>query len=184
MAIDPIRSGFSEQPPKYPLGVSISDKITLEKVKRHVADGVYENHHSYIPRGRLGWHYGVLLDEQLVGAITFSTWPAKANLRGVDSDDIVEVSRVCIAHDTPNLASCAMAKAQDKFVSEEVSDYGVGLFVTYIHNKYEGSMFKALRGKGWEFDELRESNGLGGGTYAKEENEIYDTDKERWICKL
>ena len=181
---DPIGSGFSTTPPSYPLGFPIKQKVKLEKIKRYVADAVYENHHSYIPRGRLGWHYGVMLDEQLVGAITFSTWPASANLKGVDSDDIIEVARVCIAHDTPNLASCAMAKAQDKFLDEEAPDYGVGLLVTYIHNECNGSMFKALRGKGWEFDELRHSEGLKGGSYAASDEDIYSIDKERWVCKL
>jgi len=183
---DPITEGFGTQPPVYPAGFSIADKISIKTIKRRIADAIYENYHSYIPRGRLGWHYGILLDGELVGAITFSTWPAPANLRGHDSDDIIEVSRVCVANETPNLASCAMSKAQDKFIEEEADEYGVTMLVTYIHSDWEGSMFKALRGKGWEFDEYREMDGTGGSNYtAGEDNdEIQSVNKDRWLCEI
>lgn len=175
---DPIHEGFGSQPPEYPLGWSIADRVSIDTIKRRTADNIYKNHHSYIPRGRGGWHYGVFLDGKLVGAITFSIWASSAKIHGYESKSIREIGRVCIVNETSNLASCAMAKAQDKFVNEECD--GIELLVTYIREDYEGSMFKALRGKGWEYDS--DSKGVPPGN--AEHHEIHNWDKERWVCEI
>ncbi len=180
--LDPIHGAFSTPPPTYPLGWKISDRVTIDTIDRRAANHIYEAHHSYLPRGRQGWHYGVYLDSQIVGAITFDCWPSQATIRGYESSEIREVARVCIAHDTPNLASCAMAKAQDEFIQEHGN--GIELLITYIREGYDGSMFKALRGKGWEFDGVSEGNARVPHHGQSEMHEIYKADKERWVCEL
>lgn len=181
---DPIKSGFGSEPPAYPSGwPSIAERVSIEtiKKKKRTADAIYEHYHSYLPRGRQGCHYGVLLDEQLVGSITFSAWPSQSTIRGYESAQIREVSRVCITNDTANLASCAMSKAQDRFVREHTDE--IQLLTTYIRPEYHGSMFKALRGKGWEFDGVSEGSDRQYNEGQKE-HEIYTVDKKRWVCEV
>jgi len=175
---DPITEGFGRQPPEYDLGWSIAKRVSIKPIKRRTADGIYENHHSYIQRGRQGWHYGVLLDDELVGAITFDAWPSQSTIQGYESKSIREVARVCIVNRTPNLASCAMAKAQDRFLQEHGD--GIELLVTYVREDYEGTMFAALASKGWKMDGY--SNGHAPGNRQK--HDIHNWNKERWICEL
>lgn len=181
-AQSPVYDGFASPPPTYPLGISIADKVTIKKIGRRTADRMYEAHHSYIPRGRCGWHYGVYLDNSIVGAISFDNWPSQATIRGYESSDIIEVSRVCIAHDTPNLASCAMSKAQETFVGNY--DNNLKLLVTYVREGYEGSMFAALEGKGWEKDGTSSGKARAPHHATGEVHEIYTVDKERWVCEI
>jgi len=176
MSQSPVYDGFASPPPTYPLGVSIADKVTLHRIDRRAANRMYQAHHSYLPRGRCGWHYGVYLDGSIVGAISFDNWPSQATIRGYESSDIIEVSRVCIAHDTPNLASCAMSKAQDLFLS----DHDPKLLVTYVREDYKGSMFAALQGKGWE----RDGHSTGHAPGNRQEHDIHNWDKERWVCPV
>lgn len=178
MAQSPIYDGFATPPPTYPLGVPIAEKVSIKPIDRRTADRVYKAHHSYLPRGRCGWHYGIYFEGAIVGAVSFDNWPSQSTIRGFESAEIREVSRVCVAHDTPNLASCAMSKAQDRFV-EEHGD-GVEMLVTYVREDYKGSMFAALRGKGWE----RDGNSAGHPPGNREKHEIHDWDKERWVCEL
>lgn len=173
---DPIHEGFGSTPPTYPVGWPIADRISIERIKKHTATEIYKLHHSYRPRARGGWHYGIMLDESLVGAITFDAWPSEGEICGYKSAEIKEVARVCVVNDTPNLASCAMSKAQDKFL--ESVGRGVELLVTYVHEDYNASMFKALREKGWRED-----------GYSKPEtgyshNQKAEFGKHRWVCEV
>jgi len=174
----PVYGGFANPPATIPLGVPISDRVEIREIGRRTADRLYAAHHSYLPRGRQGYHYGVYFDDRIVGAITFDAWPSQSKIRGHPSAEIREVARVCIAHDTPNLASCAMAKAQDKFVEERCE--GIELLVTYVREDYHGSMFRALRGKGWEVDGHSKGHAPGN----RQKYEIHDYDKQRWVCEL
>jgi len=177
-SLDPIYGAFANPPKPYPLGIPIKDKVTIRQIDRRAANKIYEAHHSYLPRGRQGWHYGVYLDDKLVGAITFDAWPSQSTIQGFESEHIREVARVAIAHDTPNLASCAMSKAQDKFL-EERGD-GIKLLVTYIREDYDGSMFKALKGKGWEYD----GYSIGHAPGNRQKHDIHNWNKERWVCSV
>ncbi len=176
--LDPIHGAFSNPPPSYPLGWSIADRVEIKSIRRRAADTIYKAHHSYLAQGRQGYHYGVYLDGETVGAITFDAWPSQSQIRGRQSAKIREVARVCIANDTPNLASCAMAKAQDKFLEERAE--GIELLVTYVREDYEGTMFKALKSKGWE----RDGHSKGHAPGNRKKHEIHDWDKERWVCEL
>lgn len=179
--LSPIEEGFADPPKPYPLGWPIKDKVSIREIDRRVADRIYENHHSYLPRGRCGWHYGVYLDDSIVGAISFDNWPSQSTIRGFASDEIIEVSRVCIGNDTPNLASCAMSKAQDQFVEKHPK---VKLLITYIRGGYDGSMFKALRGEGLEFDGVSYGKERGPHHGDSEIHEIYTVEKQRWVCPV
>ena len=181
-AFDPITEGFGTQPPAYALGIPIAKRVEIEPIKRRTADAIYENHHSYIPRGRQGWHYGVMLDGELVGAITFDAWPSQSEIRGYKSAKIREVARVCIVNETPNLASCAMAKAQDKFLADRGE--GIELLITYVREGWNGTMFAALKSKGWERDTVVEGKNRGPHHGESEIHDIYKADKERWVCEL
>lgn len=177
-SLDPIHGAFANPPAPLPLGVSISDRVSIASIDRRAARAIYQEHHSYLPRDRQGWHYGVYFDDEIVGAITFDCWPSQSTIRGYESADIREVARVCIGLDMANLASCATAKAQDRFVSEHGD--GIELLVTYIREDYEGSMFKALRGKGWEYDGHSEGHAPGN----RQKYDIHDYDKQRWVCEI
>jgi len=71
-----------------------------------------------------------------------------------------------------------MSKAQDKYTEERAN--GIELLVTYIREDFKGSMFKALAGKGWEYE--GESEGQPPGN--RETRDIHDWDKQRWVCEL
>jgi len=176
----PVHGYFADPPPEYPLGFPIADKVSVKQIDRRTADRMYEAHHSYLPRGRCGWHYGVYLDNSIVGAISFDNWPSQATIRGYESEDIIEVSRVCIAHETPNLASCGMSKAQDCFLSQHSAE----LLITYVREGYEGSMFKALKGKGWMQDGVSKGQARVPHYGESELHEIYTVDKDRWVCEV
>jgi hypothetical protein len=177
-ANSPVYDGFATPPATYPLGVSISDKISIKKIDERTATKLYECHHSYIPRGRAGTHHGIYLDGAIVGAISYSAYPSSASIYGYTSENIREFSRVCIAHDTPNLASCSMSKSQDKYIKQRGDEFE--LLVTFIREDYKGSMFKALRGKGWEYHGHSEGKQPGNSP----NQDIYDHDKERWVCQI
>lgn len=174
----PVYGGFANPPKPLPLGVPFSDRVVIREIDRRSANRMYESHHSYLPRGRQGYHYGVYFDEHLVGAITFDAWPSSSEIQGHPSSEIREVARVCIAYDMPNLASCAMSKTQDKFVRERCD--GIELLVTYVREDYHGSMFKALRGKGWEVD----GHSTGHAPGNRQKYDIHDYDKQRWVCEI
>jgi len=176
--LDPIYGAFSTPPPTYPLGMPISDRVTIREIDERAATHIYEAHHSYIPRGRTRSHHGVYLDNKIVGAISYSSYPSSATIRGYGSDNIREVSRVCIANSTPNLASCAMSKSQDKYVEKRGDEFE--LLITFIREDYEGSMFAALAGKGWEYHGHSEGQQPGNAP----NHEIHDWDKERWVCEV
>jgi len=181
----PVYDGFATPPPTYPLGMPIADRVSLRTIDRRTANRMYEAHHSYLARGRQGYHYGVYLDDEIVGAITFDAWPSQSSIRGYESREIKEVARVCIANDTPNLASCAMSMAQDKFVLERPDNdtaetTPLNLLVTYVREDYQGSMFAALAGKGWE----RDGHSTGHAPGNRQKHEIHNWDKERWVCEL
>ena len=185
MSQSPVTGGFATPPASYPLGVSISDKVSVKRIDRRTADRMYQTHHSYLTRGRKGYHYGVYLDGDIVGAVTFDAWPSQSEIRGYKSREIKEVARVCIVNETSNLASCAMAKAQDRFVTnrpdnDTAEDTPLSLLVTYVREDYEGSMFAALAGKGWE----RDGHSTGHAPGNRQKHEIHNWDKERWVCPL
>jgi len=101
-------------------------------------------------------------------------------INGVEPENTMEVSRACIALDMPNLASCSMAKAQKKFVEDYARENDIEQLVTYVREDYDGTMFKALRGLGWQKDGVSKGHQAGN----RPEREIRSYDKTRWVCPL
>ena len=179
----PITNGFSDPPEPYPLGWPIQDHIEVDTIPKKLANQVHMAHHSYVhePKHNAVYNHGVFLDNELVGAISYGYLLASEPIHGYESDEYIEVSRVTIANDTPNLASCSMAQSQQEFIEEYAKNNDIGLLVTYVHEDWEGSMFKALRGLGWEHDgHIAEGHQAGN----RREREIREYDKKRWVCEL
>jgi len=168
-------------PPTYPLGFPFTEKLHIESIPRHIAADIYNSHHSYMPDTPTVnlKHHGLFLDGNLTGAITYRH-PLMQSMDGIPGGKIVEVARICVAVDMPNLASAALAESQDKFIKSYCSQNGIERLVTYIREDYHGSMISALKGKGWESHGLREA----GQASNRPEKEIREWDKERWVCDL
>lgn len=181
-AFDPIKNGFSDPPKPYPLGFPIGRKVEVGDIRPQLANQIHRSHHSYVSEPRNGVvHHGVFLRGEIVGAITYDYMLASEPIHGVPSDEYIEVARVTIANNTPNLASCAMAKSQDEFSSTYADENDIQLLVTYVREGYDGSMFKALRGKGWQHDGHIATGHQAGN---RKEREIRDYDKKRWVCEV
>lgn len=178
----PVHSGFSTPPDGYPLGWPIKDHISIRPIPKWMANNIHVAHHSYVdtPRHNSIVNHGVFLDGELSGAISYAYLLASADICGYPSDEYIELARVTIAVDMPNLASCSLSESQDMFSRGYADDEGIGLLVTYVHEDYEGTMFKALKTKGWQYD--GESKGHQAGNRA--DNDIRDVDKSRWVCEL
>lgn len=167
-----------------PLGVSFADRVSVESIPDHLANRIYERHHSYLGAlHRVGNHatHGIRLDDDLVGAVTYGPLRSTSEIAGFGPDEYVEVSRVCVAVPMPNLASAGMAASQDRFVRDVARPEGIRLLVSYVVEGYEGSMFAALRGKGWRFDEHRPPSNPSGNRAARP---IHRLAKDRWVCEL
>ena len=179
---DPILGGFSAAPKPYPLGVSIADKVSIDPIKKRVANAIHKKYHSYINTERHNSvvNHGIMVDDELAGAISYGYLLCSSEIQGHAPDEYLEVARVTVAIDMPNLASCAMSKSQERFAETYARRNGIGLLVTYVHEDWDGSMFKALRGKGWHADRLSEGRQAGN----RAENAIRDVDKTRWVCEL
>jgi hypothetical protein len=182
MAFSPIEQGFSTPTKPLPLGIPISHRVSINPIRGQLANQIHAAHHSYVSDPRNGvLHHGVFLDGDIVGAITYDYMLASEPIHGYESDEYIEVARVTVANDTPNLASCGLAQSQDAFIESYAEEHEIGLLVTYVREDYEGSMFKALRGKGWEHDgHIAEGHQAGNRT----EREIREWDKKRWVCEL
>lgn len=180
-AFSPIETGFSDPPKPYPLGFPLKDKVTIDPIRGSRANLIHKAHHSYVNEPRNGVvNHGIFLRGELVGAITYDYMLASHSIRGYESDEYIEVARVTVASDTPNLASCSMSKSQDRFSSEYAEENNIGMLVTYVREGWEGTMFKALRGKGWEFDGVSKGHQAGN----RPERDIRDYDKDRWVCEI
>ena len=179
---DPITTGFSPAPKPYPLGVSIADKVTVEPIPKRLANQIHTAHHSYIASGRHNSvvNHGVFVDGRITGAISYGYLLCSSPIHGFGSDKYMEVARVTMGIDMPNLASCSMGKSQEMFKNSYADKQGIELLVTYVHEDYEGSMFKALRGKGWRYDGMSKGHQAGN----RKNREIRNHDKKRWICVL
>jgi len=175
----PIHRGTT--PPTYPLGIRFTDKLSIEPIKQHIAASIYDAHHSYMPDTPAVnlCHHGILLDGCLVGAITYRH-PLISSLGDYSGESIVEVARICVGVDMPNLASAAFAQSQKKFIREYTQQNGIELLITFVREDYKGSMLRAVKGLGWENDGVRETTQPGN----RDEKEIHDYDKERWVRPL
>lgn len=66
----------------------------------------------------------------------------------VSGDKFLEAARICLGVRMPNLASCGLAKSQDKILNY-CRQNGVEYLMTFVRADYPASMIRALRGRGW-----------------------------------
>jgi len=179
--MDVINNGFSNPAKPLPLGVSFSDRVSIKQIDKRTAHLVYKHHHSYMDGGNPSSSavHGVYLDDRLVGAISYGYMLASEDIHGIPSDKYMSVSRVCIAIDMPNLASCAMAKSKDLFAKQTAQNEDIELLVTYVREDYDGTMFDAL--DDWEYNgHIAKGHQAGN----RSESGIRDYDKRRYVCFL
>ena len=65
-----------------------------------------------------------------------------------EGDEIVEAALIYIGVDFHNSASAALARSMERFVRRHGRWRGVRLLLTFVRADFDGSMIKALRGKG------------------------------------
>lgn len=179
----PITTPWTSTPKPLPIGIRFADRVTVRDIPWKTADLVYDHHHSYLPYDRTSGglsHHGIYFDGSLVGAITWGAHPTEHDIHGYEPDERAEVARVCVGIEMANLASCSMAKSQDKFMREVGREKDIGLLVTYVREDYEGSMFAALAGKGWTEDGVRK----GPAPSNRPDRDIHNYGKIRWICEV
>lgn len=192
---DPINSPMGGRPTPFPLGYSFANKVEVDEIDYRSAKQIYRAHHSYLPSGRDASpvRHGIYLGGNIVGAISYSNQFGNHSIEVENSqvvpgctvnyqpDQILTISRICIGLDMPNLASCALAKSQDRFIEEYAREEGIRLLTTYVREDYQGSMLKALSDKGWRADG-HISRGHQAGN--REEKYIWEYDKHRWVCEI
>jgi hypothetical protein len=124
-------------------------------------------------------HHGIQLERHLVGAITYRH-PLIRKMNGYSGDTIVEVARICIGVDMANLASAGFKRSQERFIRNHARQNGIKVLLTFIREDYQGSMIRALSDLGWDFEGIRETSQPAN----RENKEIHDYDKERWVRYL
>lgn len=74
-----------------------------------------------------------------------------AETRVVDGDHFVEAARICLGVRMANLASASLAESQERFVVDDdcVGEDDIEYLLTFVRSDYDGTMIRALRGKGW-----------------------------------
>lgn len=133
----------------------------------------------FLDRDHVVANHGITMDGHLVGAVSWGP-PLMRSLHDISASHITEAARVAIGVDMPNLASAGLAKSQDCFLANNQRRYGIRLLVSYVRGDFEGSMFAALRGKGWFLDATVEGHQAGN----RPETAIRDDTKDRWLCPV
>lgn len=98
----------------------------------------------------------------------------------LSGDQFVEANRICIGERMPNLASCSLARSQEYFVESPDCPDGIEYLITYVVADFEGSMIKALRGKGWTCIGWSEPSRAGN----REHKTIRDHYKWVFVCPV
>jgi hypothetical protein len=75
-----------------------------------------------------------------------------------------------------------MARAQDRFLAEHGD--GIELLITYVRDGWDGTMFAALKSKGWKEDKTVVGRNRGPHHGESEIHDIYKADKTRWVCDI
>jgi len=97
----------------------------------------------------------------------------------VAGDTIVEAARICLGVRMPNLASAALARAQERLV-REYEDCGIRFLLTWVRADFDGAMVRALRDKGWTCTGYREP----GQASNREDKPIRERYKWRFLCPV
>ncbi|QLH82382.1 hypothetical protein [Halosimplex pelagicum] len=94
--------------------------------------------------------------------------------------EIIELNRICIGVDMPNLASCGLAQSQDRFLESSSCPSDTEYFLTLVRADFDASMIKALADRGWTLRSISEPTEAGN----REHKTIHDEYKWVWICPV
>ncbi len=103
-----------------------------------------------------------------------------AEAKVVQGDRIVAADRICLGVRMANLASAGLAASQENFFTSESCPDPVKYLITFVRSDYEGSMVKALRGKGWRCVGWTEPSQASNREYK----EIRDHYKWCFVCPI
>jgi hypothetical protein len=94
--------------------------------------------------------------------------------------EIMEINRICIGVDMPNLASCGLAQSQDRFLRSSNCPADTKFFLTLVRADFDASMIKALADRGWTLRSISEPTSAGNRSHKA----INDKYKWVWICPV
>ncbi|WP_152422257.1 hypothetical protein [Haloarcula marismortui] len=92
--------------------------------------------------------------------------------------EIMELNRICIGVDMPNLASAGVARCQEQFLDSDSCPEDIRYFMTMVRADFDASMIRALRGKGWTLRSVSTPSEPGN----RESKDIHDEYKWVWVC--
>lgn len=93
---------------------------------------------------------------------------------------IMELNRICIGVDMPNLASCGLARSQDRFLQSSNCPSDTEFFLTLVRADFDASMIKALAKRGWTLRSVSEPTEAGN----REHKQINDEYKWVYVCPV
>jgi len=97
----------------------------------------------------------------------------------VAGDSIVEAARICLGVRMPNLASAALARAQEQFVRDH-TDEDLRFLLTWVRADFDAAMVRALRDKGWTCTGYCEPSQASN----REDKPIRERFKWRFLCPV
>jgi len=92
--------------------------------------------------------------------------------------EIVELNRICIGVDMPNLASAGVAQCQEEFLQSDDCPGDIRYYMTMVRSDFDASMIRALRGKGWTLRSVSTPSEPGN----RESKKIHNEYKWVWVC--
>jgi hypothetical protein len=92
--------------------------------------------------------------------------------------EIMELNRICIGVDMPNLASAGVARCQERFVQSDRCPEDIRYYMTMVRADFDASMIRALRGKGWTLRSVSTPSEPGN----RPSKDIHDEYKWVWVC--
>jgi hypothetical protein len=92
----------------------------------------------------------------------------------------MSASRICIGVDMPNLASAALACAQERYVQDHADEEDTKYLQTFVRADFQASMIRALRDKGWTCVGVTEPSQASN----RKETAIRDSYKWDFICPV
>jgi hypothetical protein len=131
------------------------------------------------PEGNLKLH--TLPDEIETRAKRFMDPPADDKIaydENYGGTEIIEVSRICIGVNMPNLASCALAAASDAFVRSDECPDDTKYLMTMVRADFSASMIKALKDRGWTLRNVSSPSQAGN----RKHKSIRERYRWVWVC--
>lgn len=95
-------------------------------------------------------------------------------------DEFIEAARVCLGVRMPNLASCALARSQERAAATLAREHDASYLLTFVRADFDAAMVRALRDKGWRCVGVTEPSQAGN----RDAKPIRDRYKWVFLCDL